>query len=134
MAGTTSKWIRCLSGTLVSLDRIKCILVDEILDGTEIRAEVRAYMSEDFECAPYFVLFSHEDRAVCEEWRDTFAQEHLDILPRVVLWRKCPECNGTGRMPGPDPESKEPCPLCNGAKAVTLEEYESAMREWGLTP
>lgn len=132
MAGTTGKWIRCLSGTLVSLDRIKCILVDEILDGTESRAEVRAYMSEDFEYAPYFVLFSHEDRAVCEEWRDEFARRHLDVVPPVVLMRACPQCAGTGVMPTGPNGTDETCCFCNGECQVTLEEYESAMREWGL--
>jgi len=78
------------------------------------------------------VLFEHRSKAVCEEWRDTFAQEHLDVLPRVVLWRKCPECNGTGKMPSPDPYSTEPCPFCEGECSVTLEAYEKYMAEFGM--
>lgn len=126
MTGKTGKWVRIPSGALVSLDKIESIEVMQDWNG----CEVRAFTPE----GGYYVLFSHANKAVCEEWRDSFAGEHLDVIEPIVLWRKCPECNGTGLMPSPDPDSNEPCPLCKGKREVTLEEYESAMREWGLTP
>ncbi|WP_374712977.1 hypothetical protein [Symbiobacterium terraclitae] len=127
MAG---KWMRDAYGILLSLDKIECIMIRKVEGGFE----VRAYPPGKEDEVEYYVLFTHADIKVCEEWRDEFARRHLDIAPPVVLWRDCPQCSGRGTLPiGPD-GADETCSFCEGERRVTLEVYESAMREWGLKP
>lgn len=123
MAGTTGKWVHALDGGLVALDHIEEIYVWP-KDGPDAY-EVLARMVSGAKA----VLFEHRSKAVCEEWLDKFAREKVDVLPLVVLARRCPNCNGTGDVSGPDPSSKEPCTMCGGGGAVTLEVYEKIMAE-----
>lgn len=121
MAGTTGKWILDKDGDAVALDHVVeiCVWPKDGPPGYEVRARTVT--------GGRAVLFEHRDEEICREWLSKFVKAHLDVIQPVVLTRRCPECCGTGLMPSPAPDSKEPCPLCDGEREVSLQVYEAAM-------